>query len=109
MYASLQDSSGKNPFFEVLRIGYDSILVLYLFVQGFPVQEFWGGIWLDGYHADGVRMRPNRGVSRGDRGSVRGLLGVVLAYNFLLESKTYILVRWAFHLREPCDVGIRTS
>ena len=31
------------------------------------------------------------------------------AYNFLLESKTYILVRRAFHLREPCDVGICIS
>ena len=32
-----------------------------------------------------------------------------LAYNFLLENKTYILVRRAFHLREPCDVGICIS
>ena len=32
----------------------------------------WGGIWLDGYRADRMRTRPNRGVSRGDRGGVRG-------------------------------------
>ena len=31
------------------------------------------------------------------------------AYNFLLEDKTYILILWAFHLREPCDVGICIS
>ena len=58
---------------------------------------------------DAVRTRPNRGVSRGNRGDVRGLCEVVLAYNFLLENKTYILVRRAFHLREPCDVGICIS
>ena len=54
-------------------------------------------------------MRPNRGVSRGDRGGVRGLRGAVLAYNFLPESKTYIPVRWAFPVREPRDIGIRIS
>ena len=27
-----------------------------------------GDIWLDEYRADAVRTRPNRGVSRGDRG-----------------------------------------
>ena len=42
---------------------------------------------------DAVRTRPNRGVSRGNGGGVRGWRGVVLAYNFLPESKTYILVR----------------
>ena len=31
------------------------------------------------------------------------------SYNFLLESKTYILARWDFHLREPRNVGIRIS
>ena len=31
------------------------------------------------------------------------------AYNFLLESKTYILARWAFHLCEPCDMSIHFS
>ena len=56
-----------------------------------------------------MRTRPNRGVSRGDRGVVRGLRGAVLAYNFLLESKTYIPVRWAFPAREPRDVGISIS
>ena len=54
-------------------------------------------------------MRPNRGVSRGDRGGVRGLRGVVLAYNFCIESRTSLLVRGAFHLREPCDVGTHIS
>ena len=72
-------------------------------------REFWGGIWPDEYRADALRTRPNRGVSRGDRGGVRGLRGVVLACNFLLESKIYILVRWAFPVREPRDVGIRIS
>ena len=61
------------------------------------------------YHADRMRTRSNKGVSRGDRGGVRGLRGVVLAYNFLPESKTYILARWAFPAREPCDVGMRIS
>jgi len=56
-----------------------------------------------------VRTRPNRRVSRGYRGIVRGLRGAVLAYNFLLESKTYIPVRWAFPAREPRDVGISIS
>ena len=59
--------------------------------------------------ADAVWTRPNRRVSRGYRGIVRGLRGAVLAYNFLLGSKTYILVCWAFHLREPSDIGIRIS
>ena len=63
----------------------------------------------DEYHADAPRMRPNRGVSRGDRGGVRGLRGAVLAYNFLPGSKTYIPVRWAFPVREPRDIGIRIS
>ena len=27
---------------------------------------------LDEHHADALRMSPNRGVSRGDRGGVRG-------------------------------------
>ena len=54
-------------------------------------------------------MSPNRGVSRGDRGGVWGCCGVVLSYNFLPESKTYIPVRWAFHLREPSDIGIHIS
>ena len=48
------------------------------------------------YRADVVRMRPNRGVSRGDRGGVRGWWGVAFAYNFLLESKISSLVRVAF-------------
>ena len=61
-----------------------------------PKAEIWGGIWLDRHCADAVRTRPNRGVSRGDRGDVRGLCEAVLAYNFLLGSKTYILVCWAF-------------
>ena len=68
-----------------------------------------GDIWLDEYRADAVRTRPNRGVFRGDRGGVRGCCGVGFAYNFLLESKTSLLVRGAFHLREPCDVGTHIS
>ena len=32
--------------------------------------------------------------------------GVVLAYNFLLESKIYILILWAFPAWELCDTGI---
>ena len=69
-------------------------LFRYLFVRAFPVQVkpvwvkpaqekpflgkkpqrrgIWGGIWLNGYRADAVRTRPNRGISRGDRGGVRG-------------------------------------
>lgn len=69
----------------------------------------WGNIWLGGHRSDAVRMRPNRRVSRGDGGGVRGWRGVVLAYNFLLEGKTYIRIRRAFHLREPSDIGIRIS
>ena len=56
-----------------------------------------------------MRTRPNRGVSRGDRGGVRGLRGVVLAYNFLLEGKTYIRIRRAFHWQEPSDARIHVS
>ena len=59
--------------------------------------------------ADALRTRPNRGISRGDRGGVWGCCGVVLSYNFLPESKTYIPVRWAFPVREPRDIGIRIS
>mgnify|MGYP003011040724 CR=1 FL=1 len=33
--------------------------------------------------------------------------GVVLVYNFLLESKISSPVRWAFHLREPCDMSMQ--
>ena len=56
-----------------------------------------------------MRTRPNRGASRGDRGGVRGLRGVVLAYNFLLEGKTYIRIRRAFHWQEPSDARIHVS
>ena len=69
----------------------------------------WGNIWLGGHRSDAVRMRPNRRVSRGDGGGVRGWRGVVLAYNFLLEGKTYIRIRRAFHLREPSDIGIQQA
>ena len=62
-----------------------------------------------GIGADALRTRANRGISRGDRGGVRRWRGVVLAYNFLLEGKTYIRIRRAFHLREPCDIGIHIS
>ena len=37
------------------------------------------------------------------------MLRVGFAYNFLLGSKTYILVCWAFHLCEPSDIGIHIS
>ena len=69
------------------------------------------GRYLAGWapRADAARTRPNRGVSRGDRGGVRECCGVVLVYNFLLEGKTYIWIRRAFRLREPRDVGIRIS
>ena len=43
------------------------------------------------------------------RGRCAGMLRVGFAYNFLLGSKTYILVCWAFHLREPSDIGIHIS
>ena len=39
-------------------------------------------------------------------GGVRGWCGVVLSYNFLPESKIYILVRGAFPVCEPRDVSI---
>ena len=68
-----------------------------------------GDIWLDEYRADAVRTRPNRRASRGDRGSVRGWFGVVLAHNFCIESKISSSVRGAFHLRELSDIGIRIS
>ena len=58
------------------------------------------------HRADAAQTCPNRGVSRGDRGGVRGCCGVVLSYNFLPESKTYIPVRWAFPVCEPRDVSI---
>lgn len=69
----------------------------------------WGGIWLGGHRADAVRTRPDRGVSRGDRGGVRECRGVVLVYNFLLEGKTYIRIRRAFHWQEPSDARIHVS
>ena len=72
-------------------------------------QGIWGNIWLGGHRSDAVRTRPNRGVSRGDRGGMWGCCGVVLSYNFLPESKPYIPVRWAFPVREPRDIGIRIS
>ena len=37
------------------------------------------------------------------------MMRVGFVYNFLLGSKTYILVCWAFHLREPSDIGIHIS
>jgi hypothetical protein len=37
------------------------------------------------------------------------MLRVGFAYNFLPESKTYILVHWAFPVRKPCDVSTRIS
>ena len=73
------------------------------------MRGIWDDIWLDEYRADAVRTRPNRGVSRGDKGSVRGWCGVVLAYNFCIESKTLLLVRGAFALQEPGDVGVHIS
>ena len=64
----------------------------------------WAGIG-----ADALRTRPNRGISRGDRGGVRECRGVVLVYNFLLEGKTYIRIRRAFHWQEPSDARIHVS
>ena len=57
---------------------------------------FLGDIWLDEYRADAVRTRPNRGVSRGNRGGVRGWSGAGAVYNFCIEGKTSLLVRGAF-------------
>ena len=71
--------------------------------------EFWVVLGWTRYHADAPRMRPNRRVSRGDRGGVRRWRGVVLVYNFLLEGKTYIRIRRAFHWQEPSDARIHVS
>ena len=43
------------------------------------------------------------------QGRCAGMLRVGFAYNFLPESKTYILVHWAFPVRKPCDVSTRIS
>ena len=90
-------------------------LFRYLFVRAFPVQvkpvwakpaqekPFLGKSLKCGEFGAVLPRRcdanaPNRGVSRGDRGGVWGCCGVGFAYNFLLESKTYILIFWAFPL-----------
>ena len=43
------------------------------------------------------------------QGRCAGIAWSWLAYNFLLESKISSPVRWAFHLREPCDMSIHFS
>ena len=124
MYASLQDSGGKIRFlcfadkiefvFAFLVFYLLSVYLCGLFLyrrnpsgqslhrksrswakspKGGDFRAVFG--WTE-YRADVMRMRLNRGVSRGDRGGVRGCCGVGFAYNFLLESKTYILIFWAF-------------
>ncbi|WP_419079055.1 hypothetical protein, partial [Phascolarctobacterium faecium] len=40
------------------------------------------------------------------QGQCAGTVRSGVAYNFCIEGKTSLLVRWAFHLCEPCDVGI---
>ena len=52
---------------------------------------------------------PKQGRFSRRQGRCAGMLRVGFAYNFLLGSKTYILVCWAFHLREPSDIGIHIS
>ena len=55
----------------------------------------WGGIWLDRHRADALRTRPNRGVSRGDRGGVRGWCRVGLRTTSCRRVK---LIYWFFGL-----------
>ena len=43
------------------------------------------------------------------QGQCAGTVRSGVAYNFCIEGKTSLLVRWAFHLCEPCDVGICIS
>ena len=52
---------------------------------------------------------PKQGRFSRRQGRCAGMLRGGFAYNFLLGSKTYILVCWAFHLREPSDIGIHIS
>ena len=82
----------------------------------------WGDIWLDRHRADGgVRMRPNRRVSRGDGGGVRGwcrvglrttscrrvkliywLVGLFLRGNSVILVSAFLNETKAAHLFERC-------
>ena len=120
---------GKIQLFAILRIGYDSILVFYLFsylfVLDLPVQENPVQVNafvvkqknprkagnLGRYLAGRVPRRCGANAPKQRRFSRRqgrcaGMVQVGFAYNFLPEGKIYILVRWTFHLREPFYVGI---
>ena len=56
-----------------------------------------------------VANAPKQGHFSRRQGRCAGMLQVGFAYNFLLENKTYILVRRAFPVRKPCDVSTRIS
>ena len=55
----------------------------------------YGNLWLDEYHADALQMSPNRGVSRGDGGGVRGWCRVGLRTTSCWRLK---LIYWFFEL-----------
>ena len=52
---------------------------------------------------------PKQGRFSRQQGRCAGMAWSGFAYNFCIESKTLLLVRGAFHLREPCDVGTHIS
>ena len=72
-------------------------------------REIWGGIWLDRVPRRCGANAPKQGRFSRRQRQCAGTLWVGFAYNFLLESKISSLVRGAFHLCEPCDVGICIS
>ena len=72
-------------------------------------REIWGGIWLDRVPRRCGANAPKQGRFSRRQRQCAGTLWVGFAYNFLLESKISSLVRGAFHLREPCDVGTHIS
>ena len=53
--------------------------------------------------------RAQTGVFLAATGAVRGDGAEWGRVHFCIEGKTSLLVRWAFHLCEPCDVGICIS
>ena len=55
------------------------------------------------------KCAPKRSVSRGDRSGVCMIALSWFSYNFLLEGKTYIRIRRAFHWQEPSDARIHVS
>ena len=89
--------------------------------MSFPENFVWGAATA-AYQVEGAVQEDGRGLSiwdtfshtpgktrNGDTGDIALSLIHIFSYNFLLESKTYILARWDFHLREPRNVGIRIS